>query len=82
MRQWRRINAHTATPVVMFPQFTAGKDALRDYVVKVAGSADPDLRDSEALAAWLLDPFREFVAGFAAQPINRPKTATGPKPPA
>ena len=42
----------------------------------------PDLRDSEALAAWLLDPFREFVAGFAAQPINRPKTATGPKPPA
>lgn len=76
------LSANTAAPVVMIPQFSAAKDALRDYVAKVAVSADPDLPDSEALAAWLLRPFREMVAEFAAQPINRTKTATVPTPPA
>ena len=59
---------------VVLPQFVAAKEALRDYVRKVAGSADPDIRDSEALAAWLLGPFRELVADFAAQPATRSKT--------
>ncbi len=65
---------------VMLPQFVAAKDALRDYVMKVAGSADPDIRDSEPLAEWLLGPFHEMVAEFAAQPAARSKTPTPPAP--
>ena len=70
----------SAAAAVMLPQFVAAKDALRDYVTKIAGSADPDIRDSEALAAWLLGPFREMVAEFAAQPATRSKTPTPPAP--
>jgi hypothetical protein len=70
-----------ASPAVVLPQFIAAKVALRDYVVKVTGSADPDLANSEALAAWLMGPFRDMLAEFAAQAAPRPRTAPAPDAP-
>ncbi len=58
----------TEATIVARPQFLAGKDALRDYVKKVEGSADADVADSEALATWLLGPFNELVHEFASNP--------------
>lgn len=63
------------------PQLLAVKDALRGYVKKVEGSADPDVHGSEALAAWLLGPFDSLVAEFASRPAApRAKPAAPPTP--
>ena len=70
----------SATAVVL-PQFTAAKGTLRDYVMKVTGSADRDIRESEALAAWLLGPFNEMLAEFAAQSVARPRVTPTPDAP-
>lgn len=63
------------------PQFLAGKDALRDYVKKVEGSADADVAGSEELAAWLLGPFHDLVAEFASAPRAKPAPAPAPVAP-
>lgn len=62
------------------PQFLAAKDALRDYVKKVEGSADPDVPESETIATWLLGPFDDLVTDFGSAP--RAKPAAPPSPPA
>lgn len=62
------------------PLWTAAREALRDYVKKVEGHADPDVPGSEALAAWLLAPFTEMVRDFAAQATPRAKTEPQPAP--
>ncbi len=67
--------------------FMAAKDALRQYVTRVAASADPDVPGSEALATWLLAPLHEMVAEFAAAPTKRAtpeadkRTPSQPPPP-
>lgn len=62
------------------PQILAVKDALRSYVKKVEGSADPDVAGSEALASWLLGPFDALVAEFDARPsAARAKPVAPPK---
>lgn len=61
------------------PQILTVKDALRAYVKKVEGSADPDVAGSEALASWLLGPFDALVAEFSARPsAARAKPAAPP----
>lgn len=62
------------------PQFLAAKDALRDYVKKVEGHADPDVSGSEALSAWLLGPFAELVDEFAATPAAPRAKKPAPAP--
>jgi hypothetical protein len=64
--------ANAGTPAVdTRPQWLAAQDALRDYVRKVATYADPDVPGSAALAGYLLGPFVEMQAEFAARPIKK-----------
>jgi hypothetical protein len=65
------------------PQWTTARDALRALVQKVETYADPDLEGSEALVAFLLEPYVEVVNDLAkSRRASRSKRAdSAPTPP-
>jgi hypothetical protein len=58
----------------------AAKDTLRGYVKQVLGSADPEVPQSEALAAWVLGPFNDRVAELASRSAARGKRGAAAPP--
>jgi hypothetical protein len=66
------------------PQWATARDALRGLVQKTETYADPDLEGSEALVAFLLEPYVEMVNDLARsrRTSRSKKSDTTPTPPA
>ncbi|NUP95772.1 MAG: hypothetical protein HUU28_06360, partial [Planctomycetaceae bacterium] len=65
------------------PQWATARDALRGLVQKIENYADPDLKGSEALVTFVLEPYVEMVNDLARnRRANRSKKSdTTPMPP-
>lgn len=66
------------------PQWATARDALRGLVQKIENYADPDLNGSEALVAFVLEPYVEMVNDLARsrRASRSKKSDTTPTPPA
>jgi hypothetical protein len=60
------------------PELLAAKEALRDLLRKVESYAEPSVPGSEALAAFLMQPYQDLVTELAT--AQRRRAATNPSP--
>ena len=63
-------------PIDARPEFSAAKDALRDFVRKLDTYAEPTIPGSEALSTFLLKPYLDLVSELAAAQQRTSKKPT------
>lgn len=67
------------------PQWTAAREALRVFLVKAEGYADPDIEGSDAVSAFLLAPYVSLIDDLARKrraPVKKAGADATPAAPA